>query len=220
MDTLKENIDKLKKLMNSILLIAEESRLKNVKKDITNLIKDTQTLVKLLAKEKITDEFKVLVATFCKLQLEYKDKCKERVRRSIRTVHPGLSNEKVDIMMTQSLEQIFSSKSLESEMILAMETRNDLQNLEMSILELQELYQNMNILVGLQDIDIIEENTMNTTDNVESAILETKSAHEIQKKNRWILPCIILLFIYAILTLFFFLGMVFLVLYLAGMFKK
>jgi len=82
----------------------------------------------------------------------------------------------------------------------AVETHKDIQILETSLIELQEIFITMSNLVEAQDdlIDNISANVLNAGEFVEEAIKDLKTGKNAQEKGNWVLIIIIVIIILAV----------------------
>lgn len=141
-----------------------------------------------------------------RMQLKYKDKFKQRMEREIRVANPYATEQEVH----QAVEaggsgfamQMMSSTPAQRQALKEVQSRhNEIMNIEKSVTELFDLFQEMQHLLMEQQeaIDIIESHVDNAEEHVVSGNSHMTKAIVHRKKSRkrmwWISACVIILLI-------------------------
>lgn len=141
---------------------------------------------------------------------KYQAKYKQRFKRELLVVKPDATDEELSTAMQQGGGQIFAQQTLkrsrqadEARLALhAIETRhNEILRIEKTVIELQQLFMDMAVLVAAQDDAIAEvgDNIQKTVQYTEKGVEDLKKARKRQKKSRKLmclaLCCLIVLLV-------------------------
>jgi len=155
----------------------------------------------------LTVKFLDLVTSYQEAQRKYKDKHTEKVRRQIKIVNPGATEEEIQQALDDGAKDIFASqlvdnkfkKQAEDALNYVQNKHKEIQKLEASINELHQLFVDMAILVEAQGelINQIENNVQSARDYTEQGLKQVEAANKYQKKSRKKM-CILLICLVAI----------------------
>lgn len=158
----------------------------------------------------ISRQFVHIMNNYSQLQVDYRDKCKARIRTKLRIAEVSFSEDEVEKMLEQNHTGIFT-QAIMAETEAAKRSLSDIEarhadiiRLEKSIQEMKELFFNVALLVDQQGdlIDQVEYNLNKASDCVVNAKRTLSSAVIRNKKNRRCrIICIILVVVIAILIL-------------------
>ncbi|KAK4029077.1 Syntaxin-1A [Daphnia magna] len=186
-------------LISSIKKVAKgiQQKLKDFKIEIERARKDNPTSaeprIREMQYETLTRNFVDVMVECNAIQDEHRQRCKERFQRQLEIAGHSTSDEQLEKMLEQNNPSIFTQE-IESETVQArqilgdIEARHkDLLKLELSILELNSLYNDMAVLVNNQGdlIDRIAYNVENAVEFVGKAAKHTKKAIIHKKRLRW-----------------------------------
>ncbi|XP_026686717.1 syntaxin-1A-like [Diaphorina citri] len=133
------------------------------------------------------------ITEFNQEQLDYKEKCEERIQRVVSIARAEISDEKLEELLEQGNYASIFNADIVTETLEARKALEDVQirhqellKLEKSIQELRDLFVEMALLVEQQGdiIDSIEHHVMEAGEAVETARVQTKKAIVYQKKAR------------------------------------
>ncbi|VDM17614.1 unnamed protein product [Hydatigera taeniaeformis] len=143
--------------------------------------------------------FQAVMEDYNRSQLEYRDKCKSRIKLQLQVAGADINDEKVENMLESTNPCVFTEAVLEQttaakKSLMEIEARHaDIIKLEKSIEEMKEMFAQIALLVGQQGdlIDNIEHNVGMTVDRVEAAKTSVGKAVEKQKSARkvWLVFC-------------------------------
>ncbi|KAL5112444.1 hypothetical protein TcWFU_007091 [Taenia crassiceps] len=137
-------------------------------------------------------KFQAVMEDYNRSQLEYRDKCKSRIKLQLQVAGAEFSDEKVEDMLESTNPCVFTDAVLEQttaakKSLLEIEARHaDIIKLEKSIEEMKEMFTQIALLVDQQGdlIDNIEHNVGMAVDRVEAAKASVGKAVEKQKSAR------------------------------------
>ncbi|KAJ3122494.1 Syntaxin-1A [Nowakowskiella sp. JEL0407] len=177
--------------------------------DIRNKLKNMETENKKLAKsDKNTSDLKVrinqhgvITKKFIEIMTEYKDvqkkyqeKYKQRLQRQFLVVQPNAKPEEIEKMLDAEQGPVFAQQILkngqkaEAQRALQdiQDRHQDMVRIERSILELQQLFIDMAVLVSAQGelMNQIEVHMASAVDNTEQGVQALHKAVKLQKKTR------------------------------------
>lgn len=152
--------------------------------------------------------FMEAMSTFNTEQVEYREKCSDRMKRVISIAKAVVTDDKLEELLDQGNYGAIFNGDIITETLEARKALEDVQTrheelikIEKSIQELRDLFMEMYLLVQQQSdlINRIENHVLATVDHVEEANVVTKKAIQYQKKAK--LKKIILLVILALVIL-------------------
>ncbi|KAI9139248.1 t-SNARE [Paraphysoderma sedebokerense] len=162
-------------------------------------------------------KYNTVLQEFTDQSYKYSQRIRGKMERQIRIVKPDATEDEIDAMIDSPQGgQVFAQSMLQSSRYSnARSALNEVQNrhedlvkIEKTILELNELFLNMQNLIEEQSIQInnIEEYVDNTVVNVEKADTEIKQAIEHRKgairKSWWLCGCCLILLIIVFIVVF------------------
>ena len=150
------------------------------------------------------------------MQNKYKVKYKDRLERQVKIVKPNATPDEIKQVLEGGSgggQQLFAQQVIggaqhaEAKRALydIQERHQDIMKIEQSVLELNQLFMDMAILVNAQGdmLNSIETNVMKTNRDVEMGVKETRAAVKLQRKSRarlcWILGGVLLLIVVSII---------------------
>ncbi|KAL5961123.1 Syntaxin [Taenia solium] len=141
-------------------------------------------------------KFQTVMEDYNSSQLEYRNKCKSRIKLQLRVVGADVSDDKVEDMLESTNPCVFTDAVLEQttaakKSLMEIEARHaDIIKLEKSIEEMKEMFAQIALLVDQQGdlIDNIEHNVGMAVDRVEAAKTSVGKAVEKQKSARKVWP--------------------------------
>ncbi|KAJ8323248.1 hypothetical protein BDV3_004344 [Batrachochytrium dendrobatidis] len=152
----------------------------------------------------LTRNFLDVMMDYKKIQETYQDKYKDRMHRQCLVVKPNATNQEIEQMMDGDKSQMFAKQIVNTgqrqEARKALEDiqskHKDVVKIEKSILELQQLFMDMAVLVAAQGevIDQIAVHIDNAANDTEAGAQSLAQATKLQKKSRKKM-CIIIIFI-------------------------
>eukprot|EP00051_Salpingoeca_urceolata_P027089 m.479999 g.479999 ORF g.479999 m.479999 type:complete len:299 (+) comp21665_c0_seq1:412-1308(+) len=137
----------------------------------------------------LSRKFVDVMTRYNDVQAMNQKKYKEKLRREIKIVYPELDSEGVERIMEKGTEGIFIGQKLdqaEDHLNIIRDRYQEIMELERSLLELHEMFQDMAVLIASQGemIDRIEYSVTNAHEYVESARVLTKKAERLQSLAR------------------------------------
>ncbi|XP_026331199.1 syntaxin-like [Hyposmocoma kahamanoa] len=137
----------------------------------------------------IKHKFCTIMKEYNSMQLEYRDRCRERIRRELHVIGRDVTDHELDELLEQPLENVFVDALNERAQLTMndVEARHrDLVKLEQSIREMQELFLNLSIIVEKQQdiVDHIEFNVSATQNYVGRAKEEVRQAERTRIRAR------------------------------------
>ncbi|KAL2915198.1 hypothetical protein HK105_205305 [Polyrhizophydium stewartii] len=152
----------------------------------------------------LTKNFLDVMMEYKKIQETYQDKYKDRMQRQCLVVKPNATPQEIQQMMDSEKSQVFAKEIVNTgQRQEARRALEDIQNrhkdvvrIEKSILELQQLFMDMAVLVAAQGeiIDQIAVHIDNAANDTEQGVQALSQATKLQKKSRKKM-CIIVVFI-------------------------
>lgn len=142
----------------------------------------------------LSREFVEVMTEYNKIQNDYRDRCKNRIKRQleITNTEKPYTDEEIEEMIESKNPAIFTQGIITDsqqakQSLREIEARhNDIIKLETSIRELHEMFTDMAVLVQSQGemIDNIEHNVEQAAEYVQRAVVDTKKAVKYQSKAR------------------------------------
>ncbi|TPX35971.1 hypothetical protein SmJEL517_g01817 [Synchytrium microbalum] len=193
------------------------NRIKNMEQQNKKLAKQyegsSDVSIRVSQHANLTKKFLDIMTDYKNLQKEYQEKYKARLQRQFLIVKPNATTDEVDKMLSGETGPIFAQQILETgqkaqaRQALAeiQERHQDIVRIEKSILELQQLFADMAVLVAAQgeQIDQIEIHVSNAVDTTEKGVQALHKAVKDQKKSRrkmcMIMACIIIVVVVVVL---------------------
>lgn len=132
-------------------------------------------------------KFCMIMQEYNNMQLEYRDRCRERIRRELHVIGRDVTDHELEELLEQPLKNIFVD-TLNEQAQLTMDDiearHRDILKLEQSIRDMQQLFLNLSIIVENQKdiVDHIEFNVNTTQNYVEQGKQDIREA----KKKRMI----------------------------------
>jgi len=160
----------------------------------------------------ISRKFVEVMSDYNTTQIDYRDRCKARIKRQMEITGRTTTNEELEDMLESGNPAIFTQgiimETQQAKQTLAdIEARHaDIMKLETSIRELHDMFMDMAMLVESQGemIDRIEYNVEAAVDYIETAKVDTKKAVKYQSKARQkkiaILVCLAILVLVIVST--------------------
>ncbi|XP_067128029.1 syntaxin-like [Centruroides vittatus] len=187
----------LDELMDSIRRLSNKTRakLKLMEQDIEDEKSNTVTTefrIRQAQLNALTRQLVDIMSDFNQIQIEYKKKCEDRIKKQLKITGQEITDEQLQDMLEQENPAIFI-KDIVMETKKAQETLDDINarhadimKLERNIKELHEMFMDMAMIIENQGeiIDRIEFNVQNTVEYTEKAKNEIVQALELQKKSR------------------------------------
>ncbi|KAL7062691.1 hypothetical protein AAHC03_01069 [Spirometra sp. Aus1] len=132
-----------------------------------------------------------VMGAYNQCQLEYRDKCKGRIKLQLQIAGTPVSDDKVEEMLDSTNPSVFTEALMEQteaakRSLVEIEARHaDILKLERSIEEMRDLFSEIALLVDQQGdlIDNIEHNVVIAEDSVGSARKQVQSAVQSKKRN-------------------------------------
>eukprot|EP01137_Pigoraptor_chileana_P022067 Opistho-2@86543 len=142
----------------------------------------------------LSRHFVNIMSEYNDIQLEFKDKSKERIRRQYKIAKPDASEEEIENAMgsTQNgnifAKQVMSTSLVEARKALedAQDRQKDLEKLEEGLRELHALFLDMAMIISAHGkmVDSIADSVEQAAEYVEEGAEQTQVAHKEQKKFR------------------------------------
>lgn len=186
-------------LMEAINSKANEMRkeLKEIAAQNKELEQDSEFRIRDTQQTQLTKSFIDVMNEYQKLQSDYKEKQKKQLERQFLIVKPKATAEELQALQENAEEMLQSVFSLSPKQearkqLQEMKARNeDIEKLESSLLELNQLFVDMSILVEQQGdlIDQIDFNVSQAVEYTEKAKIELQEAVTHQKKA-WCFRCL------------------------------
>ncbi|KAK3792353.1 hypothetical protein RRG08_045898 [Elysia crispata] len=140
----------------------------------------------------LTRNFVEVMNDYNACQIDYRDRCKGRIKRQLAITGKETTNEELEGMIESGNPAIFtqgiiSDTQQAKQTVADIEARhNDIMKLETSIRELHDMFMDMAMLVESQGemIDRIEYNVSKATEYIGEAVNDTKKAVKYQSKAR------------------------------------
>mmetsp|Transcript_8614 Transcript_8614/g.14615 ORF Transcript_8614/g.14615 Transcript_8614/m.14615 type:complete len:296 (-) Transcript_8614:80-967(-) len=188
-------------------------RLTNENKSLTGGDADTRTRKNLTTN--LSKKFMDMIQEFQDIQSGCKDRYRDRIHRQAKIVNPGISDYEVDHMLESGdPQQMFAASLIDDRkqneaknaLIFIQEQHRDVVKLEKSIVELHQLFIDMQALVDLQGemISQIEHNVRQaqnyTSDGVEVLVMADHTKQASRKKS-CILCCILFIILIIIIAI-------------------
>lgn len=136
----------------------------------------------------LVQKFRKFVSEYQEMQEDFKKKNSERAIKEIKLANPNITDDEAKkLMQTQDLEENKSTLSKSQQSTLdtyyneAIETRKDVQLIEQSLIELQELFITMEKLVDQQDqlLDNIEANCERSVESMNGGVKLLEDANQL-----------------------------------------
>ncbi|KAJ3293277.1 Syntaxin-1A [Borealophlyctis nickersoniae] len=165
----------------------------------------------------LTKKFLDVMMEYKDIQKKYQDKYKQRLQRQFLIVKPQATPDEIDKMMNGETGPVFAQQIMSSgqrgEARRALQDiqdrHQDIVRIERSILELQQLFMDMSVLVAAQGqmLNQIEVHVTNAVEHTDQGVNALRKAVKLQKKTRKkmciIIICLILLCIAIGLAVYF-----------------
>ncbi|TPP64299.1 Syntaxin [Fasciola gigantica] len=174
------------------------------------LLTSTKERVKIMQHASVTRQFVAVMNTYNDIQVEYREKCKDRIRRKLNVAGYSFSEQELEDMLEKKNPEIFTQAIMADteaakRSLSDIEARHaDIIRLEKSIEELRDLFMAVSLMVDQQSelIDRVEYNVNKAADCVVQAKGKLSSAVQQNKKSRRCkIICIIILIVLAILAI-------------------
>lgn len=162
----------------------------------------------------LTRKYVEIMTQYNTIQIDYRDKCKESMKRQVKISGKNLEDEDLEEMLENGNVSVFTegilldTQAAKQQLADIKERHADIVKLEKSIKELYDLFFDMANLVSEQGywVENIEKNVENTFDYVEEAKKELKEGEDIkwraQKKKAFLLVALILFLTIVLLIIF------------------
>lgn len=162
----------------------------------------------------LTRKYVEIMTQYNTIQIDYRDKCKESMKRQVKISGKNLEDEELEEMLENGNVSVFTegilldTQAAKQQLADIKERHADIVKLEKSIKELYDLFFDMANLVSEQGywVENIEKNVENTFDYVEEAKKELKEGEDIkwraQKKKAFLLVALILFLTIVLLIIF------------------
>jgi len=191
-------------LSSRITQLASQTKVKleNMKSQISKMeSSDTDKRMKETLHGTLSRKFFELMKEFQEMQGRHRGKWREKVQRQIRIAAPEANDQEIDdIIESGDPNKIFANKILNSQdatvaLNYVKDRHAEIQKLEKSILELHQLFVDMQVLVETQGelLDQIEFSVNQSQDYIKEASIVVADSYDIQKSNRKKICCIIIL---------------------------
>uniref|UniRef100_A0A2C9KAK9 t-SNARE coiled-coil homology domain-containing protein n=1 Tax=Biomphalaria glabrata TaxID=6526 RepID=A0A2C9KAK9_BIOGL len=204
----KANVTKYESLSEQVRMDATKigTSLKSLEKkyEIQNLSDDSAfTRVRTQQLNTLTTDLNLSTNEFFKIQAEYVDKMKSRLRRQLSAKGEPIDDSKINTIMDENSYSVFTENYI-TDVSNAEQTLRDLEGrqkdilaLEKSITEVNQIFKDMNLLITTQGetLDTIESAIENTTVHVEGGKKELQKAREYQSRARRKKCCIVIIII-------------------------
>lgn len=157
----------------------------------------------------LTHKFMEIMVGYNSIQVEHREKCKQRIMRQLEITGRNLTDEEVEDMLETGNAAIFTQsinteEKVAKQMLSDIKARHaDIMKLEKSIRDLHEMFVDMAVMVEEQGklVDQIEYQVHNTVEYVENAKETTKKAIKFQQSARKKKIIIILIVVAVILII-------------------
>lgn len=142
-------------------------------------------------------KFCTIMQEYNSIQLEYRDKCRERIRRQLHVIGRDVTDQEMEELLDQPLGTVFADTLMSREAQLTMNDvkarHHDIMKLEQSIRDMQELFLNLSVIVEKQQyiVDNIEYNVSTTQDYIARGKEELKTAKKKRNKIRKKTMCLL-----------------------------
>jgi syntaxin 1B/2/3 len=161
--------------------------------------KDAEIRLRETNQFQVLKRFQGLIFEYQTIQAEFKEKYSNNLKRNFKISNPDLTEEEVEDRFQNNdinedsfkkvvvVEYSTLNKAQDSTLDVcyeeAVETFKDIQTLENSLIELQEIFMTMSYMVDLQDdlIDNISSNVKNSIDYVEESVKNIKTGKKAQE---------------------------------------
>ena len=177
--------------------------LKGIKKNINSMNKNHINMYSYQ-----TDKFTKIIRNYQDLQNKIKIDNENNIKRQYEIIiGQDLPNSDIDTII-KSQELMKMKKSMSLEYLMIDEKYNEIIKIEQSLIELYQLFEDMNILVDKQQfmLDNIENIVNETDDKINSGNKELEKTKKYQKSSRKKLCCIVICIILFLLIISFILG--------------
>ncbi|KAJ3039277.1 Syntaxin-1A [Rhizophlyctis rosea] len=142
----------------------------------------------------LTKRFLDVMMEYKDIQKKYQDKYKQRLQRQFLIVKPQATPEEVEKMVSGETGPVFAQQIMQSgqrgearRALMDIQDRHqDIVRIERSIIELQQLFMDMSVLVAAQGevLNQIEVHVSNAVDHTEQGVQALAKAVKLQKKTR------------------------------------
>ncbi|OQR76304.1 syntaxin-1A-like [Tropilaelaps mercedesae] len=155
--------------------------------------------MKLIQQQTLSKTFVDLMSSYNAAQMEYREKCKERIKRQLHITGKTTTDDQLEDMIESGNVDVFTQGTMmetarAKQALADVQARHkDIMQLEKSIRELRDMFVEMAVLVECQGemVDRIEYNVSNAAEYVEQAKKETEQAvqyqHAALKKKFWLI---------------------------------
>ncbi|KAI7862427.1 t-SNARE [Spinellus fusiger] len=185
---------------------AIKNRIKAMEQSNLKLKKGSDLNIRKAQVERLKKDFVNIIQRYQDVERTYSQKYRQRVERQIRIVRPDVTDEEIDAVIesdkqnsifAQSLMQ--SSRSGQARAVIneVQSRHDDIKKIEKTIIELQQLFMDMQMLVENQGhvIDTIENNAESTANDMEQGVKHIDSAIKKAKATRAKKWCCFVIFI-------------------------
>eukprot|EP01098_Paradermamoeba_levis_P010605 TRINITY_DN4461_c0_g1_i1.p1 TRINITY_DN4461_c0_g1~~TRINITY_DN4461_c0_g1_i1.p1 ORF type:complete len:221 (-),score=56.91 TRINITY_DN4461_c0_g1_i1:50-712(-) len=191
------------------LQLSQKKKLEKMKQDIDSSDKAAEKRMRQTMHGTLSRKFFDLMKQYQELQGRYRGKWREKVERQIKIAAPNTSPEEIDeIIDSGDPNKIFADKILNSQdasvaLAYVQERHEDIKKLEKSILELHQLFVDMQILVESQGelLDQIEYSITQSQNYIEEAEQTVQESLVYQNSARKKICIIIVLCIICIIVI-------------------
>ncbi|KAJ3023554.1 Syntaxin-1A [Thoreauomyces humboldtii] len=172
---------------------------------------ESDARIRISQHQSVTKKFLDVMQEYQAIQTKYQDKYKQRLQRQFLIVKPQATPGEIKQMMDGEQGPVFAQQIMNTgQRGEARRALQDIQNrhadiirIEQSIIELQQLFMDMAVLVSAQGelLNNIETNVSNTVDHTDAGVKALGEAIKLQKKARkkmMIIICCLLLVIVAV----------------------
>ncbi|XP_003742502.1 syntaxin-1A [Galendromus occidentalis] len=202
----------VKKLASRIRYTLKEIQ-SEADKDVKENPTSATSRMKRIQQQTLSKLFVDTMTSYNEAQMEYREKCKYRIKRQLNITGKTPSDEELEDLLESGNFDVFTQgvimESEKNKQALAdVQARHqDIMKLEESVRELRDLFIEMAVLVESQGtmIDRIEYNVANAAEFVDKAKVETKTAldykHAATKKKFWLIGILIIVILIIFLSI-------------------
>ncbi|KAI9313175.1 t-SNARE [Dichotomocladium elegans] len=155
-----------------------------------------------------------LIQKYQDMERTFSQKYRQQVARQIRIVNPDVTEDEIDAMMdSDEADQVFAQSLLKSnrtgkarDVLSEVQTRHDdIKRIERTLLELHQLFIDMQMLIEQQGqvLTEVEENAVTAASDIEKGVHHVDQAIKIAKATRTKKWCCFIIFIIIILVVAF-----------------
>lgn len=155
---------------------------------------DTEYKIRAAQYSTVIKKFMEVMERYKNLQQNYQQKYKQKLKRQLLVVRPNATDVEIEkVLDGGDAGPVFAQGMLTAQQLEAQQVLEDIQNkhedivkIERSIIELQQLFMDMAVLVSAQAeiLDRIESHVVNVVNYTEDGVVSLRKANKLQKSAR------------------------------------